>query len=117
MELVQNLIACSEKLLAMLHNQEIDREEKIRGIEDLLAKREEIISELKNQSEPIASLPSENTKIVKLEQEISSGLKGLFDSIKNDLKGLKQRKISHQPYINPYSKLASFDGRYYDKRK
>ncbi|WP_019153808.1 hypothetical protein [Robertmurraya massiliosenegalensis] len=117
MELVQKLISCSRELVAVLENQKLERDEKIKKTEETLIQREEIISELKQRGSFITSTPSEDSKIIEMEQRLEKGLNALFATIKSDLKEVKQRKRSRQPYTNPYSNLATYDGSYYDKRK
>jgi flagellar protein FliT len=117
MGLVDELCICSEKLLNVLKESTVERDQRIANVEQLLAEREILIKRLKDQSfENLRQHPKAH-QIVKMEKDIQKRMTTIFESIKEDIKRLNQQKRSHQSYTEPFANVQTYDGRFYDKRK
>ncbi|MEW4221536.1 flagellar protein FliT [Rossellomorea marisflavi] len=104
--------AITKQMKDLLEGKE-DRDFKIESIEDLLEKREQLLSSI---------LPPFNLEEQRLGEEmvlwniqIDHKLLLLKVDVKRDMNGLTKTKTSVQRYTNPYESLQT-DGMFYDKR-
>ncbi|MEB3751062.1 flagellar protein FliT [Geobacillus sp. FSL W8-0032] len=116
MDLIEQLVFCSERLLAVLQHPVDERDKQVAKVEHLLAEREKIISRLKEQScENVSRQKAE--KIVEMERDIQQGLFRLYESIKADWERWHQKRRLQRSYQNTFAYVETYDGRFYDKRK
>jgi flagellar protein FliT len=117
MDLVEQLVSCSENLLNVLQYSEDERDKQVEKVEQLLAEREWIIDRLKEESCKNLNQHPKARKIVEMEQEIQKGLRRLYEDIKIDLKKWNEKKRLRKFYTNTFANVETYDGRFYDKRK
>ncbi|UOE76048.1 flagellar protein FliT [Parageobacillus thermoglucosidasius] len=117
MDLIEQLVSCSESLLEVLQHSADERDKQVEEVEQLLAEREKIIARLKQGSYENLHQHPQARKIVEMEQDIQKGLRRLYEDIKMDLKRWNEKKRLQQSYENTFSYVETYDGRFYDKRK
>jgi flagellar protein FliT len=117
MDLVEQLVSCSENLLNVLQYSADERDKQVEKVEQLLAEREWIIARLKEESRKNLNQHPKARKIVEMEHEIQKGLRRLYENIKIDLKKWNEKKHLRQFYTNTFANVETYDGRFYDKRK
>jgi flagellar protein FliT len=111
---VQALYDQTVKLLDLLENKSgMDRDEKIKQIQELLELREIEINRLNgaftDQEQELGA------KLVNLNNRLTLLLEREKMVIQKDIKDLQTRKESNQKYINPYEGFST-GGVFYDKR-
>lgn len=90
-----------------------NRDEAIKEIEELLAKREAFLSSIKP---PFSAEDKKlGQKMISMNREIDAKLKLIQNFVQRDINGLKKKKTSMNKYTNPYESV-NFDGMFYDKR-
>jgi flagellar protein FliT len=117
MDLVEQLVSCSENLLNVLQYSADERDKQVEKVEQLLDERERIIARLKEEAHQNLNQHPKARKIVEMEQDIQKGLRRLYEDIKIDLKKWNEKKRLQQFYTNPFANVETYDGRFYDKRK
>ncbi|KXG09019.1 hypothetical protein AT864_02703 [Anoxybacillus sp. P3H1B] len=117
MDLVEQLMSCSKKLLAVLENPNSDRDQQVDKVVELLNEREEIIVRLKGQTDAKLKKRPQIMEILQMEQDIQKKIHHLYEQIKNDLKRWNGQKRLQNVYNRPFSHVETYDGRFYDKRK
>jgi flagellar protein FliT len=117
MDLIEQLVSCSESLLKVLQYSADERDKQVEKVVQLLAEREKIIAQLKEKSRENLSQHPKARKIVEMEQDIQKGLRRLYEDIKIDLKKWNEKKRLRQCYTNTFAHVATYDGRFYDKRR
>jgi len=99
-------------------NQEItnnNREEIIAEINELVDKREKVISDIQP---PFTDAENEiGQKVIKLNKTIEQKLEAVFSQLKEEMKQMQKRKKSNRSYINPYGKMKTIDGMYLDSKQ
>ncbi|WP_026580989.1 flagellar protein FliT [Bacillus sp. J33] len=102
------------ELIAVLENQQLDRDTKISGIQTLLEKRQQAMA---NMAPPYSDAEKElGAKLLQLNEKATQLMKREKLFIQKDIKDLSIKKESSNKYINPYQSMAT-DGMFYDKRK
>jgi flagellar protein FliT len=117
MDLVEQLVSCSEKLLDVLQHSTVERDIQVKKVEQLIAERELIIARLKEEAPKNLNKHPKSQQIVEIEQGIQKGLRDLYEDIKMDLKKWNEKKRLQQSYANPFANVQTYDGCFYDKRK
>lgn len=114
---LQDLLAVTEKIDRLLDTTYKSNEERMKIIEELnelLEKRGTILKTI------VAPYTEEETtlgkQVIELDQSIQAKMEILYDSIRADLKHLKQKKDSNKTYMNPYGKMETIDGMYLDNK-
>lgn len=114
MSSVQTFYDATQKLIAVLEDAELDRDEKISQVEYLLEHRQQAMAGMeppfsdseKDLGARLISLSAKVTQLMTREK--------LF--IQKDIKDLSVKKETTGKYANPYRSMAT-DGMFYDKRK
>ncbi|MFB6468946.1 flagellar protein FliT [Cytobacillus sp. Hz8] len=114
---VQQFYQYTSELIEILEKsvQPEERDGRIERVQQLLNLRETTMREIKkplNQEDQAMM-----QKIFALNQKLSNLLEKQKRQIQLDIKGLKQKKVSTNKYVNPYQKLSASDGMFYDRRK
>ncbi|MCM3092528.1 MULTISPECIES: flagellar protein FliT [unclassified Cytobacillus] len=114
MSSVQDFYDATQKLIALLEDAALDRDEKISQVEYLLEHRQQAMAGMEppfsdSEKDLGARLISLNSKVTALMTR-----EKLF--IQKDLKDLSVKKETTGKYANPYQSMAT-DGMFYDKRK
>lgn len=100
--------------LRQLDNPEIQRDQVIHQIQIQIEKRDELMKEI---SQPYSSEEMKiGQDIITLNEEIMKRMNLLYQHIKDDLKKVQQRKDQNYSYINPYGKIKTTDGMYWDNK-
>lgn len=113
MNVLSEILNKTEQLISILKT-DIDRDEKLRLIDQLLMEREQLLKELKppflNDEKVIGK------KINELNNELNKLLNREKMLIQKDINSLNKKRESSAKYANPYE-LMNIDGVFYDKRK
>lgn len=92
-----------------------DRNDVVNKVDQLLNEREVVISEIKPPyDEATIQLGKE---VVQLDEQLKPKLDVLLLKIKSDMKNNKKQTRSTKQYLNPYQKLANYDGMFMDSKK
>ncbi|GIN89246.1 hypothetical protein J6TS1_11820 [Siminovitchia terrae] len=115
MSAVQECLAITKKLVEKVNSMdEANREKTIGQVEELLAKREELLPEIRP---PFSSQEKAAGKeLLELNKELAFLLEELNKHIIRDLNAVDLKKTSAARYTNPYMKVQN-DGVFYDKRQ
>ncbi|WFA07566.1 flagellar protein FliT [Bacillus sp. HSf4] len=91
-----------------------ETDELLQTIEDFLAKREDLLKEIKL---PLSTEEKHQmAQVMEWDPLIVDELKRLQQAVKQELIQVKKKRTLHNTYMNPYNNIT-IDGRYYDKRK
>ncbi|WP_409302820.1 flagellar protein FliT [Peribacillus sp. SCS-155] len=115
MGLLQEYYQVTTELIEILETMQPDsRDEKIVLIEELLARRETLISTIVT---PFTSGDKVlGFTLLSLEQKLMLLLTEQKKAIQHDIKQVKSKRVSNNKYVNPYEKIVT-DGMFYDQRK
>jgi flagellar protein FliT len=103
----------TEEIVKALKNTKIEREEKIKIVEELLNKREQVIQLIKS---PFTMEEKKiGAKVVQQDKTLQLLLNIEKQEIQKDINGLSKRKSSVNKYRNPYQNMQ-IDGYFYDKK-
>ncbi|MBD8004651.1 flagellar protein FliT [Bacillus norwichensis] len=115
MSAVQECLAITKGLVDRVNNMgEVKREKIIGQVEEMLAKREELLPKIQP---PFSSQErAAGKELLELNKELAFLLKELNKHIIRDLNAVDLKKTSAARYTNPYTKVQT-DGVFYDKRQ
>lgn len=97
------------------HSTEAERDNTIEQATSLLAKRESLMEQVLPPYSPEEQVAGR--EIVELNTAIQQQLNKLFETVKMDIKTIKQKKKSNGKYSNPYQMTAGSDGMFLDRKK
>lgn len=113
MSAVKEYFEATRELIDLLRTDNLDRDEKLQMVEELLNKRDDLITLIKP---PYSQEDKEiGRQLLQLERVLSKLLDHEKVLIQKDMKELTVKKGTTNKYANPYDSLA-IDGIYYDKR-
>lgn len=114
---VQEFYQYTVELIELLEKpeQQEERDGRIERVQQLLDLREKVMHKIKKplNQEDQATMK----RIFDLNDRLNLLLEKQKRQIQLDIRGLSQKKVSNNKYVNPYQNLSSSDGMFYDKRK
>ncbi len=115
MSAVQECLAITQNLVDRVNNSgESSREKVIGQVEEMLAKREELLPKIRP---PFSSQEKAAGKeILELNKKLAFLLQGLNKHIIRDLNAVDLKKTFAAKYTNPYAEVLT-DSVFYDKRQ
>ena len=118
MDNLQHLLQVSAKLYQHLTHlpKEAEREEYIEKVNGLLGERGEVMEQIKSVGFIFDNENKSHVMLAELDKGIRERLDKVMKVIQLDLKDLQNAKKNEKQYMNPYSEIATMDGRYYDKK-
>lgn len=100
--------------LQQLDDPKIQRDQVIEKIQGQIDRREELMNEI---SQPYSAEEMKiGQEIIVLNEEIMKRMNHLYEHVKDDLKQVQQRKDQNYSYLNPYGKIKTTDGMYWDNK-
>lgn len=115
MKAVKDFYDITLQLIDLLENQQLNRDEKIKHTENLLASREGLMKEIKP---PFSQEEQQlGSQLFELNQKLQKLLEQEKASIQQDMLLIKRQKETNKKYTNPYESLITVEGGFYDKRK
>lgn len=112
---LQQFYDATVKLIELLENEQLTRDEKIEQTAKLLALREGLMKKIKP---PFSSEEEKlGRQLIPLNQKFQKLLEDEKAVIQGDMLLLKKQKDSNKKYTNPYESLVTVEGGFYDKRK
>lgn len=117
MSRLNDLLEVTEKIASLLETKYETNDERIVIIDRL----NELLEERGKLIESIVPPYTEEEKeigkrVIAHDKKIQESMENLYETIREDLKHLKQKKDSNKTYINPYGKMGTVDGMYLDNK-
>lgn len=118
MDKTPQLLQISAKLYQHLQQMPADdkRDDFIVTLNTLLDERGQLIAELSASGFQVDTTNKSHQMLVELDKGIKSRLEQAMNVVKADLRNIQKAKKNEKQYVDPYSKVAVMDGRYYDKK-
>ncbi|MBN8235330.1 flagellar protein FliT [Halobacillus kuroshimensis] len=112
----QTFLTLTKELEEMVHQPSSQtRSQRMEHINDLLEKRQKLLSKLPQPSTDEEKAIVQEVK--KRDLVINQKMEFLLMDLKNQMRNNKKQKSSKQRYINPYQSVSTYDGMYLDHKK
>ena len=117
--MINNYLQKSAQLYKHLSNipEDEERTEYIETINRLLDERGELVINLQQSNFQYDDSNKTHRTLYELDKGIRERLIVVMDAVKTDIKDLQNTKKHERQYIDPYDKLRTLEGRYYDGKK
>ena len=119
MEVLKRILTITNSLneLLIAKVEAKDRDQTIEEVNELLAKRELLLQQMKQAEDLTEDEKRIGKQIIKLNQAVEQGLNLLFSEIKNEIQAMQKQKKFKQNYTNPYENVQLADGMFLDSKQ